>query len=124
MFSQTPVFHAEISTHFAAYVYLRQKGLWGSVIGAERPETLRRPVDGKGKTPLFLAHAVHDPDVPFAEFYGLVQRDPQCARFTAQSGEHDFDRDGESELSRSLLTETAAFLENCLRRSQRLSEDE
>lgn len=101
---------AELSTHFAAYVLLRQRGAWGAFLGADAP----RLAGCAAPCPLFFAHAQGDPDVPFAEFRALTEQFPDSTRFVSHAVAHDFDRNTSSAETRALLDETVAFLLGCL----------
>ena len=67
----------------------------------------------KIQTPLFLAHATGDADVPFAEFKALCDK-YQPQRFIASSNTHDFDRDETASHTAELLQTTIRFMQNSI----------
>lgn len=104
---------AELSTHYAAYVLLRQRGAWSAFLGQNVPSLLSCQVPS---CPLFLAHAQGDPDVPFSEFQALSVRFPDCVTFVSSSSVHDFDRDTSLPETHTLLNKTIVFLNEQLMR--------
>lgn len=104
---------AELSTHYAAYVLLRQRGTWGSFLGQNAPRLLDCATPD---CPLFLAHAQGDSDVPFAEFLALRVRFPDSICFVSHSAVHDFDRDTSLPETQKLLEKTIKFLDEQLLR--------
>lgn len=111
--------HADggLDTHYSAYVYARQTGVWMKLIYSGREKyfylnyTLR--ASQALPCPLFCAHSIHDPDVPYAEFMALSERfHPK--RFLSSGNVHDFDRNPQNPDTPRLLIETVRFLDGCL----------
>ena len=110
-----PEVHADgdLDTHYMIYVYARQTGKWREMIYEGRMKyfylnySLR--LCDKFPCPLFCAHSINDPDVPYKEFLELCSRySPK--RYIATCAEHDFDRDEETVFTRTVLEATVAFL--------------
>ncbi len=107
----------DLDTHFSVYVYARQQGKWIDLIYRGRQKffyldyTLRS-VDVL-PCPLFCAHAMNDPDVPYAEFVALCDK-YQARRFIASGDIHDFDRDEDSVQTKRLLSAALEFIESKL----------
>ena len=110
-----PEVHADgdLDTHYMIYVYARQTGKWREMIYEGRMKyfylnySLR--LCDKFPCPLFCAHSINDPDVPYKEFLELCSRySPK--RYIATCAEHDFDRDEDTVFTRTVLEATVAFL--------------
>lgn len=107
--------HADgpLDTHYSVYVHARQTGTWMDMIYTGREKlfylnyTLR--TCNYFPYPLFCAHSIQDPDVPYSEFTALTER-YHSSRFVAPGREHDFDRDEKSPVTAKLLEATIAFL--------------
>lgn len=103
-----------LDTHYSAYVYARQSGKWMDLIYTGREKlfylnyTLR--TCETFPCPLFCAHSIQDPDVPYAEFTALTERF-HPVRFVAPCRDHDFDRDENSPVTAELLEATVSFLD-------------
>lgn len=102
---------------YARYVYSRQSGCWRDLIsGGEKEEkcdTLRSYA--RLPCPLFCAHSMNDPDVPFSEFLALCARfNPE--RFITSSEMHDFDRNENDRCVDRLLKATLSFCEKAIQR--------
>lgn len=113
-----PGIHTEgpLETHYGAYVRARQTGQWPNLI-SDLPKkqfyvrfTLRALE--RFPVPLFCAHSLHDPDVPYEEFLALTGRFPGKT-FTSGGKIHDFDRE-DSPVSRDLSASAISFLKQCL----------
>lgn len=108
---------APIDTHYSAYIYARQSGNWKSLIYQGRDKFFYTDYSlrlcDKIQTPLFLAHAIGDTDVPFAEFKVLCDK-YQPQRFIASSNTHDFDRDETASHTAELLQTTIRFMQNLI----------
>lgn len=102
---------------YSLYVYARQSGLWRKLFFSGKDKEFYPRFSLRAAAflpcPLFCAHSIGDPDVPFQEFSELSRRF-QAARYIAPGDVHDFDRDDSSGTTRELLEETAAFLDRCL----------
>lgn len=105
-----------VDTHYGAYVYARQKGIWKSMF--YKGEKGRFFLDYSLRQvkalpcPLFLAHSINDPDVPYDEFLALAET-YHGQRYISVSGEHDFDRTESPFLVSRLMEATVGFLEKC-----------
>lgn len=112
--------HADgpMATHFCLYVYARQTGAWRKLIYKGRDkffylnDTLRT-VD-QLSAPLFAAHAIADPDVPFAEFTALCNKFHPKQRYVDAGDVHDFDRETSTPAAKNVLKKSLAFIESCL----------
>jgi acetyl esterase len=112
--------HADgpMDTHFCLYVYARQTGSWRKLIYKGRDkffylnDTLRT-VD-KLSAPLFAAHAIADPDVPYAEFTALCSKFHPEQRYVDAGDVHDFDRDTDNLSAQKVLKRSVAFMESHL----------
>lgn len=107
--------HAEgpLDTHYSAYVYARQTGLWQKLIYEGRDKFFYLNYSLRTcqtlPYPLFCAHSFHDPDVPFSEFTELSNRF-HGTQFIAPRDVHDFDRDETAPSTQQLLQATLQFL--------------
>ncbi|MGI6556195.1 MAG: alpha/beta hydrolase [Pseudoramibacter sp.] len=111
--------HADgpMATHYSLYVYARQTGSWRRLIYKGRDKFFYLNDSLRNVTslpaPLFAAHAIADPDVPFAEFTALCnQFNPQ--RFVAAGNVHDFDRETNTPAAKDVLKKSLAFVDSCL----------
>ena len=103
-----------LDTHYRIYVYARQTGAWRDLIYEGRMKffylnySLR--LCDKYPCPLFCAHSINDPDVPYKEFLELCNRySPK--RYIASCSQHDFDREEDSLYTRTVLESTVQFLD-------------
>lgn len=104
----------EMDTHYGIYVYARQTGKWLDLIYSGREKLFYQGNTLRSCStfpyPLFCAHGLKDPDVPYSEFMALTERfHPK--QFIAHCKEHDFDRDENSPITSRLLRETIVFLD-------------
>jgi hypothetical protein len=111
-----PLAHAtgDLNTHYSLYVYARQTGKWKELIYEGRDKYFYTDYSlrlcDKFPAPLFCAHSVGDPDVPFSEFTEICNRyNPR--RFVAAIDEHDFDRRTEDPFTEKLLDATVSFMD-------------
>lgn len=111
--------HADgpMATHYSLYVYARQTGAWRRLIYKGRDKFFYLNDSLRNVTalpaPLFAAHAIADPDVPFAEFTALCnQFNPE--RFVAAGNVHDFDRETDTPAAKDVLKKSVAFVDSCL----------
>ena len=104
-----------LDTCYSLYVYARQTGKWFQMISKcpvkqfYRDYTLRLSQDFP--VPLFCAHSLHDPDVPFAEFQALTAKYP-VQKYIAVSKQHDFDRSASQSMLHDLLISTLNFIDH------------
>jgi len=109
--------NGSLDTHYSAYVYARQTGKWLSLMyeGREKlfylNDTLR--LCDTMPCPLFAAHSIQDPDVPYAEFQELLRKYHPIT-FITSGKVHDFDRDTEKAATKDLLNATLTFLSDVL----------
>lgn len=106
-----------MDTHYSAYVYARQKGTWTSFFYRGRDSQFLmnyslRCVD-TFPCPLFCAHSINDPDVPYDEFLNLCSK-YNTKRYISASTGHDFDRTDSPFSVTQLLNSTIQFLNNRL----------
>lgn len=105
--------NGDLDTHYMIYVYARQTGTWRDLIYEGRMKffylnySLR--LCDKFPCPLFCAHSINDPDVPYKEFLELCSRySPK--RYIASCTQHDFDREEGTLYTRTVLEATITFL--------------
>ena len=104
-----------LDTCYSLYVYTRQTGKWSQMISKcpakqfYRDYTLR--LSQNFPVPLFCAHSLHDPDVPFAEFQALAAK-YTVQKYIAVSKQHDFDRSASQSTLHDLLTYTLNFIDH------------
>lgn len=103
----------DLDTHYSVYVYARQTGKWADLLYEGRKKyffldySLR--TCEKFPCPLFCAHSIKDPDVPYNEFLELCSR-YNAQRFIASCDMHDFDRDESNAFTGRLLEAVIKFL--------------
>lgn len=106
-----------LDTHYSAYVYARQTGLWRSLFyqGREKDFFLQYSLRACQQLPcpLFCAHSTSDPDVPYAEFLELCKK-YQPKRFVVSGIIHDFDRQPDHPDTVRLLESTLCFIKKRL----------
>jgi acetyl esterase len=106
--------NGSLDTSYNLYVYARQSGKWLQMISKQaakqfyRDYTLR--LCDKFPVPMFCAHSLHDPDVPFAEYQALAAR-YHVSTYMAVAREHDFDRTASAAVLKELLTATLNFID-------------
>ncbi|MDO5547013.1 MAG: alpha/beta hydrolase [Eubacteriales bacterium] len=110
---QTVHANGDLDTHYMIYVHARQTGTWRELIYEGRMKffylnySLR--LCDKFPCPLFCAHSINDPDVPYKEFLELCNRySPK--RYIASCAQHDFDREEGTLYTRTVLDATITFL--------------
>lgn len=106
-----------LQTRYSIYVHARQTGTWiplfyeGKCKDFLRKYTFLLHEVPEDFPPVFLTHALQDPDVPFAESKALQQKLPNCVFCPVFASEHDFDRNAESYTTRHVLEMSMAFLD-------------
>lgn len=103
----------DLDTHYSVYVYARQTGTWADLLYEGRRKYFfldysLRTCDSL-PCPLFCAHSIQDPDVPYNEFLELCSR-YHAQRFIASTNMHDFDRNETNAFTGRLLEATLKFL--------------
>lgn len=98
MMGTKPLSSAPKSTRFALYVYARQSGHWGKLLGLADKEVARRhsldDISLSRLPPLFIAASTGDEDVPYTASKHLLRvAPPGTVMKTVYYLEHDFDRD-------------------------------
>lgn len=105
--------NAPLELYYHAYVYARQKGLWrkllypgkyGSFLSSYSLRFAERL-----PSPLFCAHSIQDPDVPYEEFLALCDK-YNAKRYVCASSAHDFDRTESGFLKKMLLEASLTFI--------------
>lgn len=105
-----------LQTRYSFYVYARQTGMWISLFYEGKLKQFLRdytfllhevPVDFP---PVFLTHALQDPDVPFAESKALHQKLLNSVFYPVSASEHDFDRNADSYAARHIMELSCEFL--------------
>lgn len=118
LIARGPVTSASIAERFSLYVYARQRGTWGSMLGLD-PESARSesvPASHQALLPpTFIAASTGDKDVPFACSKRLSKAIPQARMFTVYYLEHDFDRDLRIPDGMRAWTECVKWLDNTLK---------
>lgn len=87
---------APLEQRFGLYVYARQTGNWGSLIGVDPANAEAFSLDGEAQRclpPLFVAASRDDRDVPFQNAVALSEHAAQAETYFVDKGGHDFDRD-------------------------------
>lgn len=118
LIARGPVTSASISERFSLYVYARQHGTWGSMIGLDPQSAREESVPATHQAllpPTFIAASTGDKDVPFACSKRLSKTIPQARMFTAYYLEHDFDRDLRAPDGMRAWTECVKWLDNTLK---------
>ncbi len=103
-----------VETHFARYVYSRQNGDWIKLLYSGDTQEFLARYSLRGRTinvPVFCAHSIMDPDVPFEEFKAL-SRMCGAERFLVYSDVHDFDRLNNTDETGQLLKAAIRFLDD------------
>lgn len=115
-----PCTSAPLQERYSFYVHARQTGNWISLFYNGKTKNFLKkytfllhevPAD---YPPVFLTHALQDPDVPFAESKALYQKLPSSVFYPVSSSEHDFDRDADSYTTNHILELSFSFLEEHL----------
>lgn len=114
-FKSHPRMSTSVDEGFSLYVYGRQSGTWPALFYTSPLKNLYRDFSLRScsslECPVFCAHCINDPDIPFSEFQALSQRlSAEC--FIAAGAVHDFDRITSSIVTKRLLKATIEFLEN------------
>lgn len=87
---------APLEQRFGLYVYARQTGSWGSLLGLSPDALASFSLDAKAQgelPPLFIAASKDDQDVPFQNSMRLAQNVHAATTHFIEHGGHDFDRD-------------------------------
>jgi acetyl esterase/lipase len=88
--------NAPLEQRFGLYVYARQTGTWGSLIGISQDNVGSFSLDDKAQgelPPLFITASRDDQDVPFQNSEKLAQNARSAETYFIDNGGHDFDRD-------------------------------
>lgn len=86
---------APIEERFDLYVFARQTGNWGSLLGITPSNAKTFSLDlaaQKSLPPLFIAASRDDRDVPFQNAVNLAGHAASATTFFIDAGGHDFDR--------------------------------
>ncbi len=86
---------APIEERFGLYVYARQTGNWGSLLGITASNAEAFSLDlaaQESLPPLFIAASRDDHDVPFQNAVDLAGHAASATTFFIDAGGHDFDR--------------------------------
>lgn len=106
-----------LERHYSAYIYARQSGRWKDLFfsGKDKVFYSRYSLQSAASlpAPLFCAHSIGDPDVPYQEFMELCRRF-HAAQYIAPCSAHDFDQDTASDFTKELLEATSAFIASCM----------
>ncbi|MDO5026326.1 MAG: alpha/beta hydrolase [Tissierellia bacterium] len=109
------VFTAPLEEKYHLYVYARQTGKWSSMLLDKREKYFYSDFSLRSahafNFPLFLTHAINDPDVPFAEL-NQIRKLGKSKVYIAPVDIHDFDRDTSLTFSKKLISQTIDFLED------------
>lgn len=115
--SQGACTSATPETRYELYAYARQTGNWiptfynGKVKDFLREYTLLLHEIPLDYPPVFLTHALEDPDVPFTESKRLNELLPNSVFHPVSSKEHDFDKNTSSYAVKNMLEHSLEFLE-------------
>ncbi len=97
----TLVYQRDIQTTYLYYANLRKTKQWVSTVGFINKEIL-----WPNNIPLFIAHSIYDPDVPYRCSFVLKNHFKRTTSYTSTSKQHAFDHDPleQDELFHSLIT--------------------
>ncbi|MGI6755700.1 MAG: alpha/beta hydrolase fold domain-containing protein [Atopobiaceae bacterium] len=87
---------ASLEKRLALYIYARQSGCWGELIGSDEGKAHGQELgtdDILALPPLYIAASTQDMDVPYACSLELSHTAPDATLFTVSDLDHDFDRD-------------------------------
>lgn len=111
---------ARVTERYALYVYARQTGRWGELLGIAPDDAATAslaPGDIAALPPLFIAASTGDEDVPFRVSRVLARQAP-CARLhTVQGLGHTFDQDLRNPAGMRAYQAALTFLDGVLGRS-------
>lgn len=104
---------APLEAYYHIYVYARQKGLWRKLLYPGKHSVFLSSYSLRSTerlpSPLFCAHSIQDPDVPYEEFLALCEK-YNASRYVCASSAHDFDRTESGFLRKMLLEATLKFI--------------
>ncbi len=109
-----------LETCYSLYICARQQGKWIDQLFNEREKyfyrdfSLRFAQDFSLTQPIFLAHSINDPDVPYQEFLALSTLLKNSERYIVSDETHDFDRFTDTVSTKELLSRTIEFLNRSL----------
>jgi acetyl esterase/lipase len=87
---EKPQYTGSLTERFPVYLTVRQKGQWQGYIDAT--PAMQRPVQFGALPPMYICHALHDPDVPFGIAIQEKARHPRATLVSINADQHDFDR--------------------------------
>ena len=111
------VFEGPKATRFALYVWARQQGRWGEMLGvtAGNAAALGLAKDELAALPpTFIAASTGDNDVPLKQSKTLMRALPAKRMHQVYYLEHDFDRDTANPAGREAYEDALAFLDEVL----------
>ena len=95
MVQREPITAGPLQMRYPLYIYARGRAVWQSYIGLDSmadPKYNLTPEQLSHFPPMFLAHCIGDPDVPFSETEHMAQYVPNTTCHRIDSDAHDFDR--------------------------------
>ena len=101
------------ATRYGLYLYARQTGRWGELLGLDAEAAQRlslSPADIAVLPPVFLTASTGDNDVPFGQSKALARRAPDATMYTVYYLDHDFDRDTTRPEGRTAYERALAWL--------------
>ena len=110
-----PVTTGPKNLRFALYVYGRQQGRWGHLLGEEdikASENSLSEEDIQKLPPIFITASSSDLDVPFRISKLLSRKAPSAVMKTVYYLEHDFDRDISNPIGKEIYTECIKWMKN------------
>lgn len=114
--TQPPV-SAPAARRYALYVYARQTGRWGALLGVTPEHAAGASLserDVAALPPVFIAAGTADEDVPYRVAKDLARRAPHAQLHTAYYQGHDFDRNVADPAGRAAYDAALAFLDEQL----------
>ncbi len=102
------------ATRFGLYVYARQQGAWGRMLGVTEENAAELGLGKEDLTclpPTFIAASTGDNDVPLKQSKSLMRAVPMKRMHQVYYLEHDFDRDTTNPAGREAYEDALAFLE-------------
>ena len=101
------------ATRYGLYLYARQTGRWGELLGLDAEAAQRlslSPADIAVLPPVFLAASTGDNDVPFGQSKALARAASDATMYTVYYLDHDFDRDTTRPEGRTAYERALAWL--------------
>lgn len=112
-FSGELVLTGPLEQRYAIYVYARQKGAWGRLLGGDRlndPSFSLNEEDIRRLPPLFITASTDDNDVPYRVSRRLSRLAPEAKFVPVYYLEHDFDRNTQRPEGKNVYMECVEWM--------------